>query len=101
AAKAAFDTIFPGNPSRSALEARASGILQADSQIVMNRSHLIGAAKVRALQLVQNGFSAPEPALITVAGKFGWQALMAVVEAEKAAGRLSETDVRLASALLS
>jgi len=101
AARTAFDTIFAGNPSRSALEARASGILPTDSRIVMNRSHLIGAAKARALDLVENGFAAPDRALITVAGKSGWLGLMTAVEGERAAGRLSETDVRLAGTLLS
>ncbi|GAA4522813.1 3-hydroxyacyl-CoA dehydrogenase/enoyl-CoA hydratase family protein [Chelativorans composti] len=95
----AFDTIFAGTPSRSALDARANGILPDGSRIVMNRSHLIGAAKDLALEMLA-GYAAPERARIAVPGSAGHQEIMAFVEGERAAGRLTDTDVRIASALL-
>lgn len=100
AARTVFDRIFAGTPTRSALEAKANGILPQGSRITMNRGHLVAAAKARALELLEAGFEAPERALITVAGPSGHLGIMTTINGERAAGRLTDTDTRLASALL-
>src|SRR5690606_28000330 len=85
---------------RSVLGAKANGSLQRESLIAMNRGQLIGVAKAYALRLLEAGFQPPEKAQITVAGQSGHLGIMTMVNGEHAAGRLTETDVRLAAALL-
>jgi 3-hydroxyacyl-CoA dehydrogenase len=100
ATRIAFDTIFAATPTRSALEAKTNGILHQDSRITMNRGHLVAAAKARALELLEAGYETPERPLITVAGPSGHLGIMTTINGERAAGRLTDTDTRLASALL-
>lgn len=100
-ARAAFKTIFTATPTRSALEAKANGILQPNSEIAMNRNQLIGAAKARALQLLASDFKTPEKAWITAANHSDTAEIMAFVNSEQAAGKLTDTDVKIANALMS
>jgi len=99
AAQAVFDVIFVGNPSTSALDARAKGLLRSNDEIVMNRAQLIAAAKRRAKQMAEAGYAPPEAAHIAVAGPSGQRAIVSRIDGERAAGRASDNDLRFAEAL--
>ncbi|MBZ6078492.1 3-hydroxyacyl-CoA dehydrogenase/enoyl-CoA hydratase family protein [Microvirga puerhi] len=97
----AFETIQSAGMSGSALQAREMGLLRNTDGIVMHRSHLIPAAKSRALAMVEEGYSPPERALLTAAGPSGRLGLLAPVSAAVQAGRLSATDDVIAGMLAS
>ena len=59
AMKKNFETIAMGKVSTSAVEARNLGFLSEADVITMNRERLLTDAKRRALELVQEGYSAP------------------------------------------
>ena len=59
AMKKNFETIAMGKVSTSAVEARNLGFLSDADVITMNRDRLLTDAKRRALELVQEGYSAP------------------------------------------
>jgi 3-hydroxyacyl-CoA dehydrogenase len=94
----AFALIAGGVISTSALDAKARGMLRPGDGIVMNRDHLIGAARSLALELA-NGYKPPKQALLTLAGPSARLGLMQDVRAAHAAGRLTDTDLQVADAL--
>lgn len=95
----AFQTIFTGKRSSSALDARESGILRPDDVIVMNRNQLLAAAKQVARDMLDAGYQAPEEVALRLPGKSGMSAIMVNIHGERAAGRLTDTDVAMAEAL--
>ena len=94
----AFAAIMEGAPSSSALDARARGLLRPTDGIVMNRDHLLQAARRLALAMAE-GYAPPAEAEIVVAGASGKQTLMNEANNARAAGRLTDTDVAIAEAL--
>ena len=56
----AFETIAMAKVSTSAAEARSLGYLSASDQITMNRERLLTDAKLRARELADAGYSAPQ-----------------------------------------
>lgn len=61
AARAAFETIGMAKVSMSAHEARGLGFLRETDAIVLNKDHLLDAAKRRVLSLAAAGYAAPLP----------------------------------------
>lgn len=98
-ARTVFQTIASGRRSSSALDAAQSGILRPGDAIVMNRSELLAAAKAEALSMLAVGFTPPPEAQLVLPGPSGKAAIMNAVHGERAAGRMSDTDVLLADAL--
>lgn len=98
-ADAVFQTIFPGAVSSSALDARARGLVRGSDTIVMNPDQLHAAAIAIARETLRSGYQKPEPALVAVAGPSGKLGIMNMVHGARAAGSLSEHDVRVADIL--
>ncbi|WP_234868686.1 3-hydroxyacyl-CoA dehydrogenase/enoyl-CoA hydratase family protein [Alitabrizicola rongguiensis] len=98
AARPVFQTIFAGEFSTSAADAKGKGYLRPDAQVVMNRAGLLPEARHHALTLAE-GYKPPEPALIQVAGPSGKSGLMVEMQARTAAGGLTETDLAMAETL--
>jgi len=101
AARAAFQTIFGGGFSRSALDARANGLLREEDSIIMNRRNLVAAAKARAAGLAEAGYRVPQRALIAVAGPPAKLEIMNTLRSEPEPGRYTDTDLHLADMLAS
>lgn len=97
-ARQAFEVIFSGRASRSALEARDMAVLRPRDLIVMNRDRVLGEARARAAALAA-GYKPPEPPKIFAAGPSGRMALKTVIGAEREAGRLSEVDAAIGEVL--
>lgn len=94
----AFETIFSGRNSSSALDASDMGILRRQDHIVMNRDFLLAEARARAAELAP-GYKPPEPAVIAAAGPSGKMTLVALLDSERKAGRLTDTDVAIGTVL--
>lgn len=97
-AAAVFDVIWRAAVSTSALDARGLGMLVPADRIVMNRAHLLGAARSFAMELAPN-YAAPERASIAVAGRSGYLSLINGVRASRNLGQISDADVAIAEAL--
>lgn len=95
---AVFNLIAPAKVSASAFEARNLGFLRASDDITMNRSRLIADAKARALALVE-GYVAPEPPVISMAGPSGASTLGNMLDGEALAGRATAHDRAIGLAL--
>lgn len=95
----ALETIFAGNPSSSALDAWAKGLLRSADGIVMNRDHLIGAAIQRAASMANAGYYVPDRSTIVLSGLSGKRMLMGLVEQRRETLRLTETDMAVAETL--
>lgn len=93
----ALETIFAGNPSSSALDAWAKGLLRSADGIVMNRDHLIGAAIQRAASMANAGYYVPDRSKIVLSGLSGKR--MGLVEQRRETLRLTETDMAVAETL--
>ncbi len=98
AAMRAFRTIRTGDPSGSAREAWAMGLLREGDAILMHRDALLEQAKAHALVLA-SGYRSPQIAQIMPAGAAGRATIMAFVAGEKAGGRMTDTDVAIAGVL--
>jgi 3-hydroxyacyl-CoA dehydrogenase len=96
----AFETIQSAGVSSSVFQARAMNLLRDSDGTVMHRKQLVPAAKDRALSMIE-GYSPPEPVLLTVAGPSGRLGLMAPISAARQAGRLTATDEAIADVLAS
>ena len=70
----AFETIGMAKVATSAFQARDMGFLRETDGITFNRDRLLADAKATALGLV-DGYAAPEPAEVTLAGPAGKAAL--------------------------
>jgi 3-hydroxyacyl-CoA dehydrogenase len=95
----AFSAILPGNVSGSARQAMRMGLLQPTDAIVMNRSHLLHVAMETATALADGGYQPPTLARIVAAGPSGKRGMMIGVEAQHAAGAISDTDLAIADTL--
>lgn len=100
-AKAAFETIFAGNPSSSALDASGKGLLRSSDSIVMNRDDLLSSAVRRAATMADAGYRAPGRAAIQLSGLAEKNALMEHIEKQRDTLRLTGTDIAVAEALSS
>ncbi|WP_424830240.1 3-hydroxyacyl-CoA dehydrogenase NAD-binding domain-containing protein [Ruegeria sp.] len=94
--EAGFRAVIGCVNSGSALQARDLGVLKPTDDIVMNRDRVLSAAKAKAVELAE-GYTAPEKARIVAGGEALFDRLVAIAEAEKAAGRFSETDVGIST----
>lgn len=99
-AEQAFATVMPGRISRSAEEAKTMCLLRPTDEIVTDRAALIPAAKAKALAL-REGYGAPERQALPVAGPEGCAALLRPMAEDLAAGRITETEYRLAEVIAS
>ncbi|MBX9459712.1 MAG: enoyl-CoA hydratase/isomerase family protein [Rhizobium sp.] len=92
----AFQTILGARISRSAHEALALGLLRPDDVIVMNRDHLLSAARHKACALLDVGYRPPEPAMLRLAGPSGRLALMAEAHRRARSGQFKADDIEIA-----
>ena len=74
------------------------GILRKNDGITMNRDRLLADAKAKALSLVE-GYTPPQPAMITLPGAAGKLAFDAAVQGFRKLGKATEHDVTVAGAL--
>lgn len=88
----AFETISMAKVATSAEEARALGFLRKDDKISLSRELLINDAKADALELVANGYKAPQPAMLRLPGEGGRLAIEQVIEGMVATKQISEHD---------
>lgn len=93
-----FAAIMDGAASSSAWDARARGLLRPTDRVVMNRDHLLGAARDWALALAA-GYAPPAAASLVVTGPSGRLALVNEANNGRAAGRLTDTDFAIAEVL--
>jgi 3-hydroxyacyl-CoA dehydrogenase len=97
----AFETIALAKVSESAEQALALGYLDQGDRIVMNRDHLLHAAKQEVLALVAEGYTPPpaggEP--IYAIGARGLGALNSMLHGMRVGGYISEYDEKLGRAL--
>ena len=75
------------------------GLLRSDDSIVMNRGQLLSVAMETAAALADGGYKPPEHAIISVAGTSGKSGIMSSVEAQRATGTITDTDLAIADAL--
>ncbi|MGO3742504.1 FAD-dependent oxidoreductase [Kerstersia sp.] len=90
-AMAAFELIAAAKVSASAFDARRLGFLRPGDGISMNRNRLLADAKNKALALAP-GYQPPEAASLGAAGAAGLAALRNQIIADVQAGRASEHD---------
>lgn len=98
AAASAFELVRGAYVSGSAPEAAEHRFLRPGDDIVMHRDDVFSAARARAIAMA-DGYAAPDRAMIPVTGRSGWLSLMSNVRGAVAAGRLTETDARVAGAI--
>lgn len=67
----AFETIAMAKVSTSAEEARSMLMLNENSGITMNKARLLADAKAKALKMVDDGYTPPEPATFRLPGPSG------------------------------
>ena len=99
AVESVFDLITSGKVTGSALEARRLGFLRGGDGITMNKRRLLGDAKDRLLAMVAAGYELPVPREIAVLGEGGYERLMDLAGARRAAGQWSDYDVEMAGSL--
>jgi 3-hydroxyacyl-CoA dehydrogenase len=87
-----------GARSSSAWDARSKGLLRPSDRVVMNRDHLLAAARTWAIELA-SGYVPPAEAAITVSGPSGKSTLLNEAHSARAAGRMSDADMAIADAL--
>ncbi len=88
----AFEMISTAQVAKSAFEAREMMLLRPSDGITMNRDRLLGAAKARALALVE-GYKPPEPRTLRLPGASGRAALAMAVGQQAALGRATPHDI--------
>jgi 3-hydroxyacyl-CoA dehydrogenase len=95
AAARAFEVIATASVSTSAQNAKELGYLRNGDRITANRDRLLSDAKALALELAE-GYVAPEPRMLTLAGPSG-QATLALTARQRAAtSGASDYDLLLA-----
>ncbi|HEU5090111.1 MAG TPA: 3-hydroxyacyl-CoA dehydrogenase NAD-binding domain-containing protein [Roseiflexaceae bacterium] len=97
----AFETIATAKVSESAEQARQNGFLADTDRIVMNREHLIAAAKQELLAMVANGYEAPPPEgePVYAVGRRGIGAINSMLHGMRVGNYISDYDQQLAQAL--
>ena len=95
-----FETVAPATVARSAVEAQALGYLRRGDPVVMNRHEVLHVALSEVRALHEAGYRPPlPPAAIRVAGRDGAATLRAHLANLRAGQRISDHDVRVATAL--
>ncbi len=89
----AFETIFTGNFSDNAFQARAWGLLGDDDEIVFAEGQLLKRALAKLRSLLATGYFASAADGVEVTGDEGLALLHERIDASRAAGQLSEHDV--------
>ncbi|MCK8785719.1 3-hydroxyacyl-CoA dehydrogenase/enoyl-CoA hydratase family protein [Roseomonas sp. NAR14] len=87
-----FEMISTAQVAKSAFEAREMLLLREGDGITMNRDRLLADAKARALALVE-GYEAPKPGTLRVAGPTGQAALRLAVDGFAQLGKATPHDV--------
>ena len=90
---AAFETIFTGNFSDNAFQARVWGLLSADDEIIFAEDQLLKRAIARLRSLLAADYCASAPEGVEVTGDEGLALLHERIDTGRAAGQLSEHDV--------
>jgi 3-hydroxyacyl-CoA dehydrogenase len=93
--KAYFMHAATANVSKSALEAKKMGYLDADDVIVLNAYELLHVAKVEARALFDAGYRPPLKARVPVAGRYGMATIMAQLVNMRDGGFISAHDYKL------
>ena len=94
----AFETIGYAKVSFSAKQAQAYGYLSKDDLIVINREHLLSAAKQSVIDL-SDGYKAPEVETFKLPGVSGRLAIKTMVKGLVKTKKLSEHDALIAEKL--
>jgi 3-hydroxyacyl-CoA dehydrogenase len=94
-----FDVLGKGRPTGSAPAAVSAGILRKTDGITMNRDYLISDAKKDVLEMVAEGFIAPQAASIRVLGAEGVAGLTVMSYMMKEGQFISEYDFFLSKKL--
>ncbi len=87
-----FLTIGMAKVATSAEEARATGFLGLEDGVTINRSHVIHAAKERALGMARAGFVAPRPMKFSLPGADGAATVDAMLYSMQMNNQVSEYD---------
>jgi 3-hydroxyacyl-CoA dehydrogenase len=95
---AVFQTIAMAKTSTSAADARALGFLRSSDGVTMNRERLLADAKAKVLALVP-GYMPPAMRSVTLQGARSKNMLMAGVNAQAAAGKVTPHDAVVVSHL--
>jgi 3-hydroxyacyl-CoA dehydrogenase len=95
----AFETISLAKVAKSAAEAKELKFLRATDGITMNRDRLLFDAKQRALQMLAEGYKAPEPRELRLPGPTGMTALKLAVDGFRLQGKALPHDVTVSAAL--
>lgn len=93
---AAFRAVIGCINSGSAREAQELGMIRPTDDIVMNKDRVLAMAKAKALELAE-GFRPPAKAQIQIGGQAMFDRLVAIAQAERDAGNLTETDLRIST----
>jgi 3-hydroxyacyl-CoA dehydrogenase len=96
---AAFETISLAKVGKSAAEARELKLLRPSDGISMNRDRLLFDAKQRALELLADGYKAPEPKELRLPGPTGRTALQLAVDGFRLQGKALPHAVTVSDAL--
>lgn len=96
---AAFETISLAKVAKSAAEAKELKLLRPSDGISMNRDRLLFDAKQRALQMLAEGYKAPEPKELRLPGPTGVTALHLAVDGFRLQGKALPHDVTVSAAL--
>jgi len=94
-----FELIALAQVAASAWEGKDMGFFAPDALIEMNQDHLLGTAKLRALQLVASGARPPEVEKIYAAGRDTYYAALMSIRGLEWGGYASEHDALIARKL--
>jgi 3-hydroxyacyl-CoA dehydrogenase len=96
----AFETIAMAKVATSGKEAIDSGFFRPwEATVVLNRDHIIHAAKQQVIAMHTAGFKAPRPFKITLGGGGTYGALLVGADGLKKSGFASEYDIEIAKQL--
>jgi 3-hydroxyacyl-CoA dehydrogenase len=96
---AAFEAISLAKVAKSAAEAKELKFLRASDGITMNKDRLLFDAKQRALQMLAEGYKAPEPKELRLPGPTAATALKLAVGGFRLQGKALPHDVTVSAAL--
>lgn len=94
-----FETIAMTKVSASADDAKSIGYFSKNTEITMNKARLLADAKEKALDMVKNGYTPPEPKTFRLPGATGRAALQMAVNDMYKKGLVSSYAVILADQL--
>ena len=94
-----FEMVSTAHVATSAAEAKEALFLRPEDGVTMNRDRLLADAKVKALALVEEGYTPPEPLEISLPGPTGRAALELAVDTFRANGMATPHDEVVAKRL--